>query len=53
MWDGGLELVLDQCHRLGLERILGGHGILLLVPRPGVAGQPARALILDVLGRED
>ena len=44
---GGSELVLDQRHRLGLEHILGRDGILLVVPRPGVAGQPGGALILD------
>jgi hypothetical protein len=48
-----LELVLDQCHRLGSERILGGDGILFVAALPGVVGQPGDALILDVLGRDD
>ncbi len=46
---GGQELVMDECHGLGLERILGWHGVQLMAARPGVAGQSGCAMILDGL----
>ena len=46
---GGPELVVDECHRLGLECFLGRHGLQHVVTLPGVARQRGSALILDGL----
>ena len=40
---GRSKLVVDQCHRLASERVLGRDGVLLVVPRPRLrAGLAAR-----------
>ena len=46
---GGQELVVDECHRLGFERILGRRGIQLVGTRAGVASESGGAMILDGL----
>ena len=46
---GGPELVVDECDGLGFERVLGRHGVQLVATRPGLAGQPGSAVILDGL----